>query len=246
MTTDHTHHAPGNGMDVVATLHARKSVRGFLDTPVSQQTVEAILAVASQSPSASNTQPWRVHVCAGAVRDQLSAELVALHLAGGPGHAEEYAYYPATWRAPYLSRRQAVGKALYGLLGIPKGDTGAMTRQYARNFDFFGAPVGLFFTIERDQAQAAWLDLGMFLHAVMLAAVAHGLGTCAQQAFARYHRLIRARLAIPEAEIVVCGMSLGYPDPAAAANQLETRREPVDGFARFAGFTGSGDSGIAR
>lgn len=219
----------------IAVLHARRSVRGFLATPVARDTVEAILSDAARSPSASNTQPWRVYVCAGAARDALSAELVALHNAGGSEHREEYEYYPPVWRDPYLSRRRQVGKALYTLLGIPKGDTVGMARQYARNFEFFGAPVGLFFTIERGHRQSAWLDLGMFLHAVMIAAIGRGVATCAQQAFARYHRVIRDRLGIPENEIVVCGMSLGHPDPDDAANLLSTAREPVAEFVRFVG-----------
>jgi len=225
-----------NRADIIAALHARRSVRGFLDTPVPRETVAAILADAARSPSASNTQPWRVHACAGAVRDRLSDALLALHDSGGDGHCEEYVYYPPAWREPYLARRRTLGKALYGLLGIPRGDAAGMVRQYARNYAFFGAPVGLFFTIEREQGQAAWLDLGMFLHAVMMAALGHGVETCAQQAFARYHRVIRAQLAIPDSEIVVCGMSLGYADPAEPANRLRTTREPVEAFARFAGW----------
>ncbi|MDM0110372.1 nitroreductase [Variovorax sp. J22R24] len=221
--------------DAREALHARRSVRGFLPTPVERATIEAVLQDAARSPSASNTQPWRVYVCAGGPRDRLCDELASLHRAGGAGHREEYVYYPPVWREPYLSRRREVGKALYGLLGIPKGDEAAMARQYARNYEFFGAPVGLFFTIERDHGQAAWLDLGMFLHALMVAAVAHGLATCAQQAFARYHRVIRAHLDIPDQEIVVCGMSLGHPDPDEPANRLTTRREPVGAFARFIG-----------
>lgn len=224
-----------NTPDACAALHARRSVRGFMPMPVDRAIVEAILQDAARSPSASNTQPWRVYVCAGEPRERLCAELMALHSAGGGGHREEYLYYPPVWREPYLSRRREVGKALYGLLGIRKGDEAGMARQYARNYEFFGAPVGLFFTIERDHGQAAWLDLGMFLHALMVAAVAHGLATCAQQAFARYHRVIRASLDIPEHEIVVCGMSLGHPDPDAPANRLATRREPVGAFARFIG-----------
>ncbi|MEM5432245.1 nitroreductase [Cupriavidus oxalaticus] len=225
-----------NRADIIAALHARRSVRGFLDTPVPRDTVAAILADAARSPSASNTQPWRVHACAGAVRDRLSAALLALHDSGGDGHREEYVYYPPAWREPYLARRRTLGKALYGLLGIARGDAAGMARQYARNYAFFGAPVGLFFTIERGQGQAAWLDLGMFLHAVMIAALGHAVETCAQQAFARYHQVIRSQLAIPDREILVCGMSLGYADPAEPANRLRTAREPVEAFARFAGW----------
>ena len=221
---------------VIDALHRRRSVRGFKPDAVPRCTVERILQDAARSPSASNTQPWRVHVCAGEVQRGLSRRLLALHSAGGDSHAEEYTYYPPAWREPYLQRRREVGKALYGLLGIPKGDEASMARQYARNYEFFGAPVGLFFTLERDMGQAAWIDLGMFLHAVMLAAIAHGLDTCAQQAFARYHRVIREHLRIPDHEIVVCGMSLGLADEAEPANALGTSREAVGDFASFAGF----------
>ncbi|BFG80759.1 nitroreductase [Paraburkholderia terrae] len=217
-------------------LHARRSVRGFLPDPVSRETVERLLADASRSPSASNTQPWRVYACTGEERARLCSILTALHVAGGGGHAEEYPYYPSEWREPYLSRRRAVGKALYMHLGIPKGDEQRMSRQYARNYDFFGAPVGLFFSIERGMQQAAWLDLGMFLQGIMLAAIGAGLATCPQQAFARYHRVIRQLMNIPETEIVVCGMALGKPDPSEPANELRTLREPVSSFASFKGF----------
>lgn len=228
---------PVAALDVIGALHARRSVRGFLPRRVERATVEAILTDAARSPSASNTQPWRVYVCAGPVRDRLVQELVAAHAAGGAGHVEEYPYYPSAWDEPYLGRRRRVGKELYGLLRIAKGDTQAMARQYARNYEFFGAPVGLFFTLERGlEGQAAWLDLGMYLHGVMLAALGHGLETCAQQAFARYHRIIRAHLGIPEEHIVVCGMSLGQADPDEPANRLATEREPLARFGTLLGF----------
>lgn len=224
-------------LDVLAALRRRRSMRGFLPDAIDRATVEAILADAARSPSASNTQPWRVHACAGTVRDRLCAELTRVHAAGGQGHREEYPYYPAQWQEPYLGRRRRVGKDLYGLLGIAKGDSAAIARQYGRNFEFFGAPVGLFFTLDRGlQGQAAWLDLGMYLHGVMLAALGHGLATCPQQAFARYHRIVREHLDIPESEIVVCGMALGHPDAAAPANRLATVREPVSNFAQLRGF----------
>jgi nitroreductase len=224
-------------LDILAALRQRRSIRGFLPDSVDRATVEAILADAARSPSASNTQPWQVYACAGEVRERLCTELTALHAAGGRGHREEYAYYPGEWQEPYLGRRRKVGKDLYGLLGIAKGDTDAMARQYGRNFEFFGAPVGLFFTLDRGlQGQAAWMDLGMYLHGVMLAALGHGLATCPQQAFARYHRIIREHLDIPGEQIVVCGMALGHPDAAAPANRLATVREPVSRFARLRGF----------
>jgi len=224
-------------LDVIEALHQRRSVRGFLPEPVDRARVEAILADASRSPSAGNTQPWNVYVCAGEARDRLSRDLLAAHDGHGAGHWEEYPYYPSEWQEPYLSRRRKLGKDLYSLVGVRKGDAQAMARQYGRNYEFFGAQVGLFFTLDRRlDGQSAWLDLGMYLHAVMIAALGHGLSTCAQQAFARYHKTIREHLGIPDKEIVVCGMSVGYPDPNEAANQLMTARAPVSEFTRFSGF----------
>lgn len=227
---------PIEQMDIFTALQSRRSVRGFLPTPVQRETVDSILRLASRSPSASNTQPWRVHVCGGEVRERLSRALLELHDAGGAGHQEDYIYYPPNWREPYLGLRRALGKSLYRLLEIAKGDMQAMSRQYGRNYEFFGAPVGLFFTIERDLGQSAWLDLGMFLHGVMIAARGYGLDTCPQQAFARYHRVIREHLNIPDSQIVVCGMALGYADPDEPANLLVTERAPVASFARFSSF----------
>lgn len=223
-------------MGVLAALHARTSVRGFRLEAVDRATVEAVLAAASRSPSASNTQPWRVYVCMGDVRERLSRDLLAAHAAGGDAAHDDYRYYPTSWADPYLARRRQVGKALYRLLGIAKGDDIAMGRQYARNYEFFDAPVGLFFTLDRRlDGQAAWLDLGIFLHGVMLAALGHGLDTCAQQAFARYHKVVRRHIEIPDSEVLVCGMSMGHADEHELANRLCTAREPVAAFVRFYG-----------
>lgn len=222
---------------VISALRGRRSTRGFRPEVPDRATIESILHTAAHSPSAGNTQPWRVYACAGEVRDRLSRDLLSAHAARGAGHAEEYPYYPSNWHDPYLARRRQVGKSLYGALGIAKGDADGMARQYARNYAFFGAPVGLFFTLERRlDGQAAWLDLGMYLHGVMLAALGHGLATCAQQAFARYHRIVRQHLGIPDEEIVVCGMSIGWADDDEPANRLVTTREPLSCFARLRGF----------
>jgi nitroreductase len=151
-------------------------------------------------------------------------------------HQYEYAYYPSEWVSPYLDRRRQVGWALYGLLGIQRGDQERMHAQNRRNFRFFDAPVGLIFTIDRVLQQGSWLDYGMFLQNVILAARARGLDTCPQAAFAQFHRVITEALDIPERQMLVCGMALGYADPAAVENSLQTPREAVDQFAFFQGF----------
>lgn len=217
---------------------SRRSVRAFLDRPVPRATVEEILAVARRAPSGTNTQPWKVRVLAGAARERLSRRILAAF--DDPrqdgAHVAEYRYYPDRWESPYLERRRKVGWDLYGLLGIDRGDKAGMHAQHGRNYAFFGAPVGMIFSIDRALERGSWLDYGMFLQNIMIAARARGLDTCPQAAFAPFHRVIEAELELPAQEMVVCGMSLGYADESAPENRLHTEREPVDGFARFEGW----------
>ncbi len=213
---------------------SRRSIRGFTAQPVPLATVRELLAVASRAPSMTNTQPWQVHVLTGQPLAGLCAEIQAAH-AAGESPAPEYGYYPTEWVAPYIDRRRQVGWALYGLLGIGKGDREATARQHRRNYDFFGAPVGLMFTLHRTLQAGSYLDLGMFMQNVMVAARGRGLDTCPQAAFMQWHGIIRRRLGIPAEEVVVCGMALGHADPAEKANELVTPREPVDGFTTFHG-----------
>jgi nitroreductase len=216
-------------------ITSRRSIRAYLPTPVPRQTIEEILAVASRAPSGTNTQPWKVYVLTGAARQRLSASICAAHddPAQRAQHTEEYAYYPTEWRSPYVDRRRKVGWDLYSLLGIGKADKARMHAQHARNYAFFDAPVGLIFTIDRVMQQGSWLDYGMFLQSVMVAARARGLDTCPQAAFTQFHRIISEELPLPPEEMVVCGMALGHADPKAVENTLVTEREPVAGFARF-------------
>lgn len=213
----------------------RRSVRAFLDTPVPRSTVEEILAVASRAPSGTNTQPWRVYVLSGEAKAKLCADVLAAYEdpERDTKYREEYPYYPREWSDPYLSRRRKVGWDLYGLLEISREDKARMHEQHARNFRFFDAPVGIIFTIDRIMEQGSWLDYGMFLQSIMVAARARGLDTCPQAAFTQFHKIIASHLRLPPEEMVVCGMSLGFADPEAVANRLTTEREPVSGFARF-------------
>lgn len=226
---------PGETAAVDAALRTRRSMRAFLPTPVPRGTVEAILEVAARAPSGTNTQPWFVHALTGAAKRRLSDRILAL-LADPEAlaaHQEEYPYYPEKWIDPYLERRRKVGWDLYALLGIGKADKARMAEQHARNFRFFDAPVGLVFTVDRVMQQGSFLDYGMFLQGVMVAARARGLHTCPQAAFTRFHRAIEEELVLPPERMVVCGMSLGFADPAAPENGLETERAPVSTFATF-------------
>lgn len=217
---------------VSAAILSRRSIRGFLDRPVEQATVVRLLELASRAPSGSNIQPWKVHVVTDAVLRSLTDELVAAHFAGKP-EEREYKYYPVEWRSPYLERRRRVGWQLYELTGVARGDREAALYQRGRNYIFFGAPVGFVFTIDRDLEQGSWLDYGMFLQTLMIAARACGLDTCPQAAIANYPAIVREVLGISEAETVVCGMALGWADPAEAANTLVSEREPVPNFTTF-------------
>lgn len=216
-------------------IATRQSVRAFLPTPVPRATVEEILAIATRAPSGTNTQPWKVTVLMGAARTRLSAAIMKVYddAEASRAHTEEYAYYPTQWIEPYLGRRRKIGWDLYGLLGIGKTEKEKMHAQHGRNYVFFDAPVGMIFTIDRIMEQGSWLDYGMFLENIMIAARARGLDTCPQAAFTPFHRVIRDELALPDNEMVVCGMSLGYADMSRIENTLVTEREPVAGFTRF-------------
>jgi nitroreductase len=226
---------PGPASIVDAAITSRRSIRAFLPTPVSQDRIEEILAVAGRAPSGTNTQPWKVHVLTGAALARLTDAILAA--CADPAvlatHKDEYSYYPEKWVEPYLGRRRKVGWDLYGLLGIGKTDKDRMQAQNQRNFRFFDAPVGMIFSIDRVMAQGSWLDYGMFLQGIMVAARARGLDTCPQAAFVQFHRIIKEQLGIGEDHTIVCGMSLGYADMQKVENSLVTDREPVTGFTRF-------------
>lgn len=213
----------------------RHSVRAFLSTPIPRSTIEAILAVAARAPSGTNTQPWQVYVLTGQCKIALSDEIVKTFYddAALATHHEEYDYYPAVWQDPYLTRRRKIGLDLYGLLGLTRDDKDGMKAQQARNYHFFDAPVGLIFTMDRVMGQGSLLDYGMFMQNVMLAARARDLDTCPQAAFNQFHRIIRQHLNLPESQKVVCGMALGYADPAKIVNSLQTDRESVADFVQF-------------
>jgi len=214
---------------------SRRSIRAFLPTPVAREDIEAILDVAARAPSGTNTQPWNVHVLTGAAKAGLSEAILAAYRdpEQSKAHTEEYAYYPREWVSPFIERRRKVGWDLYALLGLSRDNKAGMAAQHGRNYAFFDAPVGLIFTIDRVMEQGSWLDYGMFLQNVMVAARARGLDTCPQAAFTQFHRIIGEQLGLPANQMVVCGMALGWADPGKIENTLVTERAPVATFARF-------------
>ena len=216
-------------------ISSRHSIRRFLPTPVPLATLTELLSLAACAPSGTNVQPWRVYALAGKDKEALSATILQ-KVAHNAAEGREFNYYPTEWVEPFLGRRREVGLGLYGLLGIGKEDKAAMKAQAGRNFLFFDAPVGLIFTMDRRLGQGMFIDYGMFMANLMTAARARGLDTCPQAAFADWHQTIREHLGIPDGELVVCGMALGYADSAAPENQLRTLREPVSAFTDFRGF----------
>lgn len=213
----------------------RRSIRQFLPTPVPREVIEEILRVARHAPSGNNIQPWRVHVVSGETLRTLCARVCA-EFDRGPDHARsEYDYYPREFFEPYLARRRRTGWGLYGLLGIDKTDREGMRRQHRRNFVFFDAPAALVFTIDRRLAQGSWLDYGMFLQNVLLAAAARGVDSCAQAAWIDYFQVVAEVLGFAAEEQLVCAVALGYRDDRAGVNCLLTERAELDEFVRFHG-----------
>ncbi len=220
-----------------ALLRARRSVRRFLEAPVPRAALERILTQARLAPSGANLQPGKVYAVDGKAKSALADDLSAAFLAGDKG-AEEYSYFPDKMPRHLKGRQHATGWALYGSLGIERRDVAGRRAQHERNYRFFEAPVGLIVTIERSMGSGCYMDLGMFLQSLMLAAKADGYDTCGIGAMAPYHGIIRAHLPIPDDEIVVCGMALGVRDPDAPENNYDLERLQLADFTDFSKFDG--------
>ena len=210
-------------MDVGDAVAARRSVRGFLDTPVDVTTVERLCVAASRAASGGNLQPWHVDIVAGEPMNRLKGVMLA-KLASGTTETPEYDIYPRELVAPYRDRRFAVGEAMYAQIGIPREDKAARRMWFARNFAFFGAPLALFVTVDRRMGPPQWSDLGQFLATFMLLAVEEGLATCAQECWAVYPETVKRFLATPDERMLFCGMAVGHEDAGERANTLKTER----------------------
>jgi len=223
-------------MSVSEAVATRMSCRAFLGTPVSGQAISEILEAAKQAPSGGNLQPWRVYAVAGEPLRELRA-LIAAKLPGQPmGEGSEYNMYPPNLTEPYRSRRFKCGEDLYATIGIARENRAGRLVQFARNFEFFGAPAALFFAIDRQMGADQWADVGMFMQSIMLLARERGLHTCPQEAWSLWYRTLGEFLAMPPELMLFCGMSIGYRDESAPINQLKTDRAPLEEFATFHGF----------
>ncbi len=219
-------------MNVRDALRQRKSVRAFLKKNVEIEKINRILAAARHAPSGVNTQPWQVAVVSGDKKQQLQQQLEAAFRDGVKAEAD-YRYYPLQWEEPYKSRRLACGLQMYSTLKIERGDKQRQMDQWAANFRAFDAPVMLLFFMDAGMQAGSYMDYGMFLQSVMLAAVEEGLATCPQASLADYPELIRTSLGYPKESILLCGMALGYEDKDAPVNSYRTPREDVGSFTRY-------------
>jgi nitroreductase len=216
-------------MDVTTAVHARISARDFLADPVDDAVLRQLLVDASYAPSGGNLQPWRIYVVNGESMARLREYLPTQP----PLEAGEYDIYPKALTEPYRTNRFTIGEQMYATLGIARDDKQGRFQQFARNGDFFGAPAALFCFVDRQMGLPQWSDLGMFLQTFMLLAVERGLATCAQEYWSVRHGAIGSFVGAPENEMLFCGMSIGYADPAAPVNGLRSERMPLDQWARF-------------
>ena len=219
-------------MNLFETLKLRKSVRAYLDKPVEKEKINAILDGARHSPSGANTQPWHVAIVMGKTKQKLQDKIETAFRAGDKGKAD-YSYYPTEWTDPYKSRRKECGLLMYQTLKINREDTQRQMDQWVANYRAFDAPVMLLFFIDDLMQKGSYMDYGMFLQSVMLAAVDLGLATCPQASIADYPEIIRSELGYPENKILLCGIALGYEDKKAIVNSYRTTREKVTSFTDY-------------
>lgn len=223
-------------MKVSEAVRSRLSVRAFLDKPVPPDVLRSVLKLAARAPSGGNLQPWRLHVLSGDPLEEFR-EIMRQRLARDPSPDPlEYNIYPENLWEPYRTQRFRVGEMMYALVGIPREDRAARLRWFAKNYEFFGAPVGLFCLIDRRMGPPQWSDLGMYLQTVMLLLREHGLSSCPQECWSRYNGVVREFLGAPAELMLFCGMAIGYTDESAAVNRLVSERICLDDFAFFHGF----------
>jgi len=223
-------------MNVSDAVASRFSCRAFLPTPVPEATLRDILERAARAPSGGNVQPWRVDALAGKPLAELKTLIRARPELLARGEGAEYNIYPPHLKELYETRRRQVGAALYQAIGVAREDRAGRYRQYARNFEFFGAPVGLFISIDRSMGPPQWSDVGGYIQTVMLLARERGLHSCGQEAWTHWHKTVYSLLKIPSEYILFCGIALGYADEAAPINRWRAARAPLEAFATFSGF----------
>lgn len=222
-------------MNVTEAVATRRSVRAFLDTPVPSRILREVVEQAARAASGGNLQPWRIYVVAGEPLAAFKKTMEKRLVTGPTSDPTEYDIYPPDLWEPYRSERYVVGEEMYALLGTPRTDKAGRLRQFARNYQFFGAPAALFCYVDKRMGKPQWSDLGMYLQTLMLLLRGHGLDSCAQECWSVYPKTVGEFLKPPEELMLFCGMAIGYADPDAPVNRLRTRRLPVEQFATFRG-----------
>lgn len=220
-------------MSISATeaITSRRSIRAFTDRPVPDEVIRTILSNAARAPSGTNIQPWNIIVLQGEARDDLVDAVQAAFDSGDKDRQE--LYYPTEFVEPYLSRRRKIGWDMYGLLGIERGEYDKMAAQHRKNYEFFGAPVGIFFTLHETMQAGGWMDLGLYMANVMALAREHGLDTCPQAAWQEFGHVVHKHLGLADDQQMIVGLALGYEDTAAIVNTLRTERAPLEEFVEF-------------
>src|SRR5215510_9994120 len=214
-------------------INSRRSMRVFKADPVPQADIEWIISTATRAASNGNLQPWHLYVTTGKARQRLSAAILKAMDDGDHGPGAEYSVYPKEFTPLYDTRRKTVGKQLYTLLGVPRGDAAGMAKQFRKNYEFFDAPVGMILCVEQRMEKGQWIDCGIFLDQLMLLAREKNLHTCPQAAFSRFQHVVRRELKIPDEQVVICGLALGYADPDEVPNNLITERAPIGDFVHW-------------
>jgi len=228
---------------VTQAISERRSARAYLSRSVPADLIRDIVEIARRTPSSSNMQPWRLSAMAGSDLDRLRGAIRQSLAANPAAEGSEYKIYAPNLKDPYNRRRIKCAEDLYGTIGIARDNKMARLMQFAKNFDFYGAPVGMILSIDRTMEQGQWADVGMFLQSILLLAHERGLSACPQAAWAAMHKTVRAHLALPEEYIVFCGISLGYADPSQPINGLVTERAPFDEIAEMRGFADEARAG---
>ncbi len=220
-------------MSLTATeaITTRRSIRAFTNEPVPQDVIEKILTDAARAPSGTNIQPWHVIVLQGDAKNDLVDAVQAAFDSGDSKSQDEY--YPSEFVEPYLARRRKIGWDMYGLLGIERGEYDKMAAQARKNYEFFGAPVGMIFTLHETMRSGGWMDLGLFLGNIMTLAREHGLHTCPQAAWQEFGHIVHEHLDLPAEQAMIVGLALGYEDTDAIVNTLTTERAPLSEFVEF-------------
>ncbi len=219
-------------MNTSEAIRQRKSIRAFQNRQVSRELIERIIDTAKYSPSGANSQPWQVAVVTGQTKEKITSALIAA-FRDRQSEDRDYEYYPTKWHEPFKKRRIACGMQLYDTLGIERKDREGRMKQWEANYQGFGAPVILFFFLDPTLAIGSYMDSGMFIQSVMLAALDEGLATCPQAALSGYATIVKDILGYPQETILLCGMALGYEEKGALINSYRTPREEVESFTRF-------------